>query len=60
MQLFVRPASHKGYAVYKLTDLNKAKILFTGTRKECYEWIEQHKNEYNDQKTKKYLKNRVV
>lgn len=48
MELFVRPASFKGYAVYKMTNIDKANVLFTGTRKECYEWIEKHKNEYND------------
>lgn len=48
MELFIRPASFKGYAVYKMTNIDKAKVLFTGTRKECYEWIEKHKNEYND------------
>lgn len=38
---FVRPVSHGDYGVYEYYAKNRAKVVFEGTQKECYEWVER-------------------
>lgn len=41
----VRPVSHGEYGVYEFYAENRARVVFEGTQKECYEWIEKREKE---------------
>lgn len=44
-ELFVRP-TYKAWGVYKSIGINRATVVFEGTKEECYKYIEEKR--YNN------------